>query len=122
MAPATCVAVLIVEDDGDIREAVAEFLEAEGFQVYQATNGEQALGLLRDMPQPALVLADIMMPVMDGPTLIAAMREDDRLATLPVVIVSAADATAPEGYRRVKKPIELDDLLKIVEEFCGRRT
>jgi CheY-like chemotaxis protein len=122
MSTATCTAVLIVEDDGDIREAVVEFLEAEGFQVYAAENGHEALATLQNMPQPALILADLMMPVMDGPSLIAALRADDEFATLPVVIVSASDARAPEGYRRVKKPIDLDDLLRIVSEFCLRRT
>ncbi len=99
MATASCAAVLVVEDNRDVREAVVELLESEGFQVYQAEHGEQALSVLRQMPQPALILADLMMPVMDGQTLIAALREADQFATLPVVIVSAADSGAPEGYR-----------------------
>jgi CheY-like chemotaxis protein len=122
MAPATCAAVLIVEDDSDIREVLAAFLDDEGFQVYQAANGREALAVLQNMPQPALILADMMMPVMDGPTLIAALREDDQFATLPVIIVSAADVGAPHGNRRIKKPFDLVDLLKIVSEFCLRRT
>jgi CheY-like chemotaxis protein len=110
-----------VEDDRDIREAIAEFLELDGFQVYQAENGQQALDVLEGMPQPALILADLMMPVMDGPALVAALRDNDQFASLPVVIVSASDANAPAGYRRVKKPIELDNLVQVVSEFCLRR-
>jgi CheY-like chemotaxis protein len=121
MAP-TCVAVLVVEDDTDIRELVVELLETEGFQVYQAKHGEEALGVLRQMPQPALILADLMMPIMDGHSLIAALRADDQFATLPVVVVSAVDSTEPQGYRRIKKPIDLDDLVRIVSEFCLRRS
>ena len=122
MESPTCVAVLIVEDDRDIREAIVEFLRMDGFHVYEAAHGQEALAVLQSMPQPALIMADMMMPVMDGPTMIAALRRDDQFASLPVVIVSASDAAAPEGYRRVKKPVELDDLLKIVTEFCVRRT
>jgi two-component system chemotaxis response regulator CheY len=122
MAPATCLAVLVVEDDADIREVVVRVLEDDGFQVYQAENGKRALEVLMDMPHPSLILADLMMPVMDGWSLIAALRQDDRLATLPVVIVSALDQSLPEGYRRVKKPIDLDDLVRIVGELCLRRS
>src|SRR5689334_4433943 len=116
-----CAAVLVVEDETDLRELVVEFLELEGFQVYQAANGREAIEALKKMPQPALILADMMMPVMDGPALIAALREDDQFASLPVVIVSAHHEGLT-GHRRVKKPVDLDDLAKIVEEFCVRRT
>jgi CheY-like chemotaxis protein len=120
MGPAICVAVLVVEDEPDIRECVVQFLLMEGFHVYQAGNGLEAIEALRNMPQPALILADLMMPVMDGPSLIAALREDDQFASLPVVIVSASNNEL-SGYRRVKKPVDLDDLRIIVEEFCARR-
>ena len=119
---ASCSAVLVVEDDPDIRDAISEFLRAEGFQVYEAENGQEAMSMLPSMPHPILILADMMMPVMDGPALIAALRQDDQFASLPVVIVSASNAPGLEGYRRIKKPIDLDDLLKIVNEFCLRRT
>jgi CheY-like chemotaxis protein len=122
MGPPSCAAVLVVEDEPDIRDAVVEFLEVEGFRVYAAENGEVAIAVLKTMPQPALILADLMMPVMDGPSLIAALRLDDQFASLPVVIVSALDANSPQGYRRIKKPIDLDDLLQIVSEFCLRLT
>jgi CheY-like chemotaxis protein len=117
-----CAAVLVVEDEVDIREAIVAFLEYQGFDVYEAGNGQQALEVLKRIPQPALVLADLMMPVMDGPTLIAALRKDDKFATLPVVIVSAAShVPGMEGYRRIKKPIDLDDLAHMVDEFCSKR-
>jgi CheY-like chemotaxis protein len=116
-----CISVLVVEDEGDVRETIVEFLRLEGFEVYEAKNGREAIDVLPRIPQPVLVLADMMMPVMDGPTLIAALRDDDQFASLPVVIVSALDSTAPEGYRRIKKPMDLDELLGTVTEFCVRR-
>jgi len=122
MSSPQCIAVLVVEDDGDIREAVATALELEGFHVFVAENGVRALELLEAIPHPSLILADLMMPVMDGWQLIAALSQDDRLATLPVVLVSANPEAGPEGFQRVKKPIDLDDLIKIVSELCVRRT
>jgi CheY-like chemotaxis protein len=122
MSAPQCLAVIVVEDDGDIREAVVTALELEGFHVFQAENGARALEVLREMPHPSLVLADLMMPVMDGWQLIGALSQDDRLATLPVVVVSATNERGPQGFRQVKKPIDLDDLVKIVGELCMRRT
>jgi CheY-like chemotaxis protein len=122
MSTAQCLAVIVVEDDDDIREAVTTALELEGFQVFSAENGARALEILPTMPHPSLVLADLMMPVMDGWQLIGALSKDDRFATLPVVVVSANNDRSPAGYRQVKKPIDLDDLVKIVSELCQRRT
>jgi CheY-like chemotaxis protein len=122
VSAAPCLCVLIVEDDADIREIVAAALAADGFQVYRADSGARALELLREIPHPALILADLMMPVMSGWELIKALSQDDRLATLPVVVVSAVDEAAPQGFRRIKKPFDLDELVKIVSELCARRT
>ena len=122
MSGTPCLAVLIVEDDEDIREAVASALEQEGFQVYQAETGARALEMLKEMPHPSLILADLMMPVMSGWDLIKALSEDDRLATLPVVVISAVDQEAPLGFRRIKKPFDIDELIRIVAELCVRRT
>ena len=122
MSNAQCLAVLIVEDDDDIREVVANALESEGFQVYQAETGARALELLQEMPHPSLILADLMMPVLDGWDLIKALSKDDRLATLPVVVMSALDHDHPHGFRRIKKPFDLEDLVRIVSEQCVRRT
>jgi CheY-like chemotaxis protein len=122
MSTAKCLAILVVEDDPDIREAVVTALETEGFQVLSAENGARALEVLGAMPHPSLILADLMMPVMDGWQLIRALRHDDRFATLPVVVVSALSEHAPEGLMRIKKPIDLDDLIKIVSDLCVRQT
>jgi CheY-like chemotaxis protein len=122
VSPARCLAVLIVEDEEDIREVVASALESEGFQVYEAESGARALELLKVIPHPSLILADLMMPVMNGWDLIKTLSQDDRLATLPVVVISALDDAEPRGYRRVKKPFDIDELVKIVADLCVRRT
>src|SRR5690349_20282747 len=122
MSSRNCAAILVVEDETDIREAIVEFLRDQGFDVYQAENGREALHVLKRTPHPALVLVDLMMPVMDGTAFIAALREDDRFATLPVIIVTAANyVTGPPNYRRLKKPVDFDELARIADEFCMKR-
>ena len=122
MNSTSCLAVLVVEDEDDIREVLASALENEGFQVYQANSGARALELLKEMPHPSLIMADLMMPVMNGWDLIKTLSKDDRLATLPVLVMSAVDHAEPLGFRRIKKPFDIDELIRIVGEMCVRRT
>lgn len=112
-------AVLVVEDNLDIREATVALLREEGHLVFEAENGHEALRVLSDLPEPpCLILLDLMMPVMDGWAFMQNLRETDRLATLPVVVVSAVNG-APAGARRfIKKPVPAEVLLQLVEEFC----
>ena len=58
--------ILIVDDDKDVRIALAELLEGEGYTVAGAHNGQEALQLMRGGLHPAVILLDLMMPVMDG--------------------------------------------------------
>ena len=83
--------VLIVEDDDEIREILAEMLADEGFAVTTASNGRDALDLMRSAaPRPSLVVLDLMMPVMDGWQLRREMLADPDLSSIPVVVVSGA--------------------------------
>ena len=84
-------AVLIVDDDNDVRSALAELLEEEGFSVEGAPNGREALALLRGgTVHPAVILLDLMMPGMDGWDFRHEQMRDPKLAAVPVVIVSAS--------------------------------
>jgi CheY-like chemotaxis protein len=119
MTQSSCPAsILVVEDNDDIREAIGELLENEGYTVALAQNGEHALGLLAQLPRPALLLVDLIMPHMDGWQLLNVLSRDDRLATIPVVVMSAAAQPATGQLRTLKKPIDLEILLQIVREHC----
>ncbi len=112
--------VLVVDDDRDVRDSVVQLLRDAGYHVEQAADGREALMLLDSMrPEPCLVLLDMMMPVMNGEEVLAALAESGRLAALPVVICSG-HADRAHGVRRLlRKPVSADVLLRLVEEFCG---
>jgi CheY-like chemotaxis protein len=114
--------ILLVEDDSSIREVFAEILGIEGYLVEEAENGRAALDLLLNTPAPRLVLLDMMMPVMTGGELLAAIHPVKRLALVPVVAFSAGNVSATElhGARRfVKKPFPFETLVSLAREFCS---
>jgi DNA-binding response OmpR family regulator len=116
------VKILIVDDDPEIREALKDVLEAEGYEVATAANGREGLERL-STDVPSLVLLDLMMPIMSGGELLAVLRKSAALAELPVVVLSAwpAEAEQVNGWTQgyLKKPTRLDALLAVVEKFCG---
>ena len=114
--------IMIVEDDADVRAALAAFLEGEGYVVLEAADGAEALQRLRTN-EVCLVLLDLWMPGMDGWQFRAEQMRDPALARVPVLVVTADHAAARQvaalgvqGY--MTKPIELPDLLAHVTRFC----
>ncbi len=115
--------VLIVEDNIDIRIAMKVLLELEHYTVVTAENGDEALQLLRDGLEPALILLDLTMPVKDGFQFRAEQIEDPRLARIPVAIYSGAsdveERAASLGVTAFfHKPVEIDQLVDLVHRQC----
>jgi CheY-like chemotaxis protein len=113
--------VLLVEDNDDVREMMSVALELSGITVLAAANGREALDLLDASPAPCVVLLDLMMPVMDGWELRAALNAHPEYAAIPVVIVSAMteDTAAKLGAAAyLPKPVDIDRMLDIVCEHC----
>ncbi|MDB4969873.1 MAG: response regulator receiver protein [Myxococcales bacterium] len=109
-------AVLIVDDDPDIIDAVANVLMSCWYQLRMAVDGLSALETLRDMPrQPCVVVTDLQMPGMDGFALIRAIRADERLSHVRIVVLSGIAQKAPPGADAVlAKPFEFLELRAIV--------
>ena len=114
--------ILLVEDDLDVREALAETLREEGYAVDCATDGIEALDYLRGGGRPGLILLDLMMPRMSGSEFRMLQRTDPLLAQFPVVLLSAdgrmrEKAATLETAGAIRKPIDLDELLEVIERF-----
>jgi CheY-like chemotaxis protein len=111
--------VMVVEDDALIREMIIQVLACEGLEAVGARDGEEALRHLRqDHLHPALILLDLMMPVMDGWQFRAEQLKDPALAEIPVVVMSALDSDDVPAEGRVSKPFELEALLDAVARFA----
>jgi CheY-like chemotaxis protein len=118
----TGLSVLVVEDHADLRDMLVVFLESEGFSVQTATNGMEALQRL-DASRPAVILLDLMMPVMSGDEFRTRQLADPRFADVPVICMTAAhDGSARAARLRARayfqKPIDFDRLLGAVREHA----
>jgi CheY-like chemotaxis protein len=110
--------VLVVEDHLDLREMLAILLESEGFEVATASNGAEALECL-DQATPAVILLDLMMPVMTGDEFRERQLADARFAHVPVICMTAAhdgreraDRIHADEY--FQKPVDFEQLLSAV--------
>ena len=117
----TKAAVLIVDDDRDVRELLAELLNQEGYHAIMAATAEEALTRLETVI-PDLIVSDLMMPGMDGAELLARLGNDARYAAIPTILLTAAGelmaerAVAEARLRTclVHKPIRIGEFLHLV--------
>jgi CheY-like chemotaxis protein len=116
--------VLIVEDDEDVREAYAAFLEGAGYRVVEAADGHEALRQLRSPSRTfCLILLDLFMPNMNGWAFRTEQLRDPALATIPVVVISADPRTDQKAAQlgaiaHLQKPIDMDALVTLVDAHC----
>ena len=119
--PAQHCPVLIVEDDADLREMMAQLLLLEGFTAQAVGNGREALEYLRRSDAPQVILLDLMMPVMDGWEFRREVQRNPKVANVPVIVLSALDQNRA-GYigevAFLKKPLDFDRLLDLVRQYC----
>ena len=115
--------VLLVDDDEDIRESIADVLRHYGFRVETAADGRDALERLRaGGPAPAVILLDLMMPVMDGWQFRAAQLADAALAPIPVVALSGQGRLEEHlpGLRiaeAIRKPFDVNQLVELMSRY-----
>ena len=100
---------------------MAQLLTIEGFQTAAVANGREALEYLHTGSKPHVILLDLMMPVMDGWEFRRQQQADPELAPLPVIVLSALDASragAVDAAGFMKKPLDFDRLLELVRTHC----
>ena len=117
--------VLLVEDEPDIRLAVSVNLRLAGHRVLEAPTGETAMDLL-EQEVPDILLLDLRLPGIDGFDVLQAVRDEERLRDLPVIVVSAH--ASPNTVERVlelgcsayvTKPFQTDQLVALVDEHIA---
>jgi CheY-like chemotaxis protein len=118
-----CKCVLLVDDNFVVREAMSQLLGCDGYRVTTAANGADAFRRLNGHEKPAVILLDLNMPVMDGPTFRQRQREDRDLAAIPVVVLSSdgdvaekASSLGAETY--LQKPVDTARLLEVIHRYC----
>jgi CheY-like chemotaxis protein len=116
--------ILLIEDDWSIRAFISDLLGEEGYPTHTVADGQEALTYLHTADDlPDLILLDVCMPGMDGPSFRAAQQSHPRLADIPIVLLSAAHdlgrrAAALKIPEYLEKPIEPVQLLDVVERYC----
>jgi CheY-like chemotaxis protein len=111
----TMARVLVVDDDLELQESLAEAIGLGGHEVSVASNGAEALDVLRSR-HIDLVILDVMMPVMDGVQFRAEQKRDPAIAGIPVIVVSAASPIPKiDAAQILAKPVELRTLLSAVD-------
>jgi two-component system chemotaxis response regulator CheY len=120
---------LIVEDDADLRQAIGQILQDEGYRVRTASNGLEALAILEGEVAPCLILLDLLMPVMDGWQFLEKKNRDERFGLYPVIVVSAYLERPSPGSPAfaaphlkvdgvLRKPLDLRELVQTVSDRC----
>lgn len=117
-----CQNILIVEDDLAIRQMMSDVLELNGFRIFTASDGNEGIQKLEKIvPEPCIVLLDLMMPGSNGWQFLDIQRNDPRFREVPVIVCSAykesALAVQPSAF--IEKPLQLNALLGTVKEFCA---
>jgi CheY-like chemotaxis protein len=122
--------VLVVDDEADIRESLRMLLEDASHEVLEASDGVEALALLRASEHPLVVLLDLLMPRLDGVGVLHAVVADRQLATKHAYVLITADNKAPQRTAipqfsslllvTVEKPFDMDDLLGVIASASGR--
>jgi CheY-like chemotaxis protein len=114
--------ILVVEDDDLTRDALTILLEAAGYRVTAAPNGQEALDRLSDGEHPSIILLDLSMPVMDGRTFRKQQLQSPFLAPIPILLLSAEDNLAQTaaslgaaGY--FPKPTEIEMVLNAIHSL-----
>jgi CheY-like chemotaxis protein len=111
--------ILVVEDDVGALNALTDLLEASGYTVHKAHNGQEALVEAKGRP-PGMILLDLSMPLMDGWEFIRQQRLEPRIADIPVIVITALVSAVPAGAKAlITKPINVNRLMSLIEKYCA---
>jgi CheY-like chemotaxis protein len=114
--------IMVIDDDESIRLALSEVLQDEGYRVLAVADGREALAYLSADELPELILLDLMMPIFDGWAFRAEQMMNPKLASIPVLIITALPSDrrkADLGVDVVQKPFDTGVLLSLIRHHCS---
>jgi DNA-binding response OmpR family regulator len=117
--------VFVIEDDVDTRSGLRDALESHGFVVFATGDGREALDHLRAAPRPDAMVLDLYMPGLSGFEIYRVLRDDPDLATIPIIVVTAASPAHRTGLdvaATIRKPLDVQELLFTVRRAIGKGT
>ena len=120
---ATGAEILVVEDDPSGREVLVDILEAEGYRVASAANGQEALDRLQCGFRPRVILLDLVMPVMNGAEFRRRQQQDPALAAIPVIVMTGVQDSPQQAFAVAAghyflKPYNAGELLDTIAHYC----
>jgi CheY-like chemotaxis protein len=111
--------IIVVDDDPSICAGLCELLTSEGFNTRGFVGAIATLDALAAGLRPHLILLDVQMPLMDGRDLVDELQRDPELRSIPVVAMTAGNYRVPSGLRLLKKPLDLDEVLRLASRYSG---
>jgi CheY-like chemotaxis protein len=114
--------IMVVEDDGDVRDALAELLQTHGYEVLLSEHGADALAQLRAQPHVSAIVLDVTMPVMNGATFRGEQLADPAIAAIPLVLLTGREDIGPLANMLgatacLQKPLVGDTLLRVLADI-----
>lgn len=112
--------ILIVEDDEDLHTLYGLYLQGQDYEILRAYNGQEAFELL-ERERPAVIILDMIMPVMDGEEFYVRLRAEKKILDIPVIIASVNDKISPKilnlgkVYAVLKKPFSIEVLVQHIQ-------
>ncbi len=116
--------VLVIDDEPGVREMMQRHLSGRGFLVVTASTGQQGFEMAKRL-QPAVITLDVLMPEVDGWTVLSALKKDEQTSSIPVVMVTIADIPAEmndcEAIEYLAKPIDWEKLSRLLSKHTGSK-
>jgi CheY-like chemotaxis protein len=116
--------VLVVEDDPDVSMSITDIVEERGYRAICVGNGREALLALEE-ERPAVMLVDLFMPIMNGVEFLKVIKRSPKLATIPRIIMTAANdpmISVKEDVTVLYKPVDFDALGRLLQKYCESST
>ncbi len=115
--------ILVIDDSVDNQDLIKIILMSKGYKVHCASNGQEALVLLAELPMlPNLILLDVQMPIMDGYQFRSEQLTNLRLRTIPVIVMTADDEPTvllkmKQPFRILQKPLDINSIVETVSKY-----